>query len=101
MVVENGVEALGEYIRGDTKYDLILMDIQMPGISGHEATRMIRKHEKELGWDRIPIVAITANIEKEVHSESLRCGMDGHYGKPVTRVVLDELIRKALLGISL
>jgi|GEM_PF-3515002 len=99
-VVENGVEALGEYVRADTHYDLILMDIQMPGISGHEATRMIRKHESEFNLDPIPIVAITANIEKEVHSESLRCGMNGHYGKPVTRVVLDELIRKSLLGIS-
>lgn len=98
-VVENGVEALGEYVRADTNYDLILMDIQMPGISGHEATRMIRKHESEFNLEAIPIVAITANIEKEVHSESLRCGMNGHYGKPVTRVVLDELIRKSLLGI--
>jgi signal transduction histidine kinase/ActR/RegA family two-component response regulator len=101
QLVENGVEAVGEYVRGDTHYDLILMDIQMPGISGHEATELIRKHEEEFNWARVPIVAITANIEKEVHSQSLRVGMDGHFGKPVTRLVLDELIRKALLGITI
>ncbi len=101
QLIDNGVEAVGEYVRGDTHYDLILMDIQMPGISGHEATKLIRKHEQEMDLPRIPIVAITANIEKEVHSQSLRVGMDGHFGKPVTRLVLDELIRKALLGISI
>lgn len=100
-LVDNGLEAVGEYIRSDSHYDLILMDVQMPGISGHEATEMIRKHEQEFGLSRVPIVAITANIEKEVHSQSLRVGMDGHFGKPVTRLVLDELIRKALLGVSI
>ncbi|BFM15912.1 hypothetical protein R50073_20950 [Maricurvus nonylphenolicus] len=101
QLVDNGLEAVGEYMRGDSHYDLILMDIQMPGISGHEATEMIRKYEKEFEWSRVPIVAITANIEKEVHSQSLRVGMDGHFGKPVTRLVLDELIRKALLGVTI
>jgi signal transduction histidine kinase/CheY-like chemotaxis protein len=101
QLVNNGIEALGEYARGDSHYDLILMDIQMPGISGHEATELIRRHEEELGLPRIPIIAITANIEKEVHSQSLSVGMDGHFGKPVTRLVLDELIRKALLGVSI
>ena len=100
-LVGNGLEALGEYIRADRHYDLILMDIQMPGISGHEATRMIRKYEHKCKTVRIPIVAITANIESDVHSESLRSGMNGHFGKPVTRQLLDELIRKALLGIPL
>lgn len=100
-IVSNGLEAVGEYVRGDTAYNLILMDIQMPGISGHDATQMIRAHEEKFQLQRIPIVAVSANIEKDVHSESLRVGMDGHYGKPVTRISLSTLIRKALLGISL
>ncbi len=100
-LTSNGIEAVGEYVRADTHYDLILMDIQMPGISGLEATRLIRNHEQEFGHDNVPIVAVTANIEQEVHSQCLRAGMDGHFGKPVRRVVLDELIRKALLGISM
>ncbi len=99
LLVANGIEAVGEFIRGDSHYDVILMDIQMPGISGHEATKIIRKHEQEFNLAKTPIVAITANIENEVHSESISVGMDGHYGKPVNRVVLDELIRKSLLGI--
>lgn len=102
-LVGNGVEVVGEFLRADRCYDLVLMDIQMPGISGHEATRMIRKIEQRLcrGTDLIPIIAITANIENEVHVESLKAGMNGHYGKPVTRVVLNDLIRKSILGIAL
>jgi len=99
-LVGNGLEVVGEFIREDTHYDLILMDIQMPGISGLEATQLIRKHEQQFNLERTPIIAITANIEQEVHSESIACGMDGHFGKPVSRIVLDELIRHSLLGIS-
>ena len=98
-MVGNGLEAVGEYIRGDRHYDLILMDIQMPGISGHEATELIREHELTLNDEKVPIIAITANIENEVHSQSLEAGMDGHFGKPVSRLVLDKLIRQALLGL--
>lgn len=97
-VCPNGVDALGEYVRGDNRYDLILMDIQMPGISGLEATRLIREYEQKTGLEPVPIVAVTANIEQDVHSQCLRAGMDGHHGKPVRPVVLDELIRRALLG---
>ncbi len=97
-VCPNGIDALGEYVRGDAHYDLILMDIQMPGISGLEATRLIRDYERKTGLEPVPIVAVTANIEQDVHSQCLRAGMDGHHGKPVRPVVLDELIRRALLG---
>ena len=97
-MVDNGLEAVGEYMRGDSHYDLILMDIQMPGISGHEATKLIRDHEMTFNEEKVPIIAITANIENEVHSQSLESGMDGHFGKPVSRLVLDKLIRQALLG---
>jgi len=99
-LVGNGLEVVGEFIREDNHYDLILMDIQMPGISGLEATKLIRKHEQQFNLGRIPIIAITANIEQEVHSESIACGMDGHYGKPVSRIVLDKLIRQALLRMA-
>lgn len=66
----------------DGKYDIILMDIQMPVMNGREATRLIRQNEREY-VSRIPIVAMTADAFAEDVQACLDCGMDGHISKPV------------------
>ncbi|MBT5230560.1 MAG: response regulator [Methylococcales bacterium] len=77
-VAENGVEALAT-LAGEEKFDIILMDIQMPQMDGYEATRKIRENQK---IKDIPIVAMTANAMTSDIEESKKAGMDGHIGKP-------------------
>ena len=69
-------------------YQVILMDIQMPVMNGHEATRAIRKLEDET-LSSVPILAMTANAFEEDKKEALRNGMNGHIAKPID---IDKLI---------
>ena len=63
-------------------YQLVLMDVQMPVMNGHEAARLIRKLEnKELA--NVPILAMTANAFEEDKRAALACGMNGHIAKPI------------------
>ena len=81
-VVEDGEAAL-QALAG-TRFDLVLMDMQMPGLSGVEATRRIRSQEAASGG-RIPIVALTANAYPEDREQCLAAGMDGFVSKPIRR----------------
>ena len=72
------------------------MDVQMPFMNGYEATRRIRKfEEKQLqvnnSRNRIPIIAMTANIFKSDIEDCLAAGMDDHLGKPLD---IDRVIEK-------
>lgn len=87
-VVANGREAL-EAARTD-RYDLILMDCEMPEMDGFEATRRIREWERQHGRPPLPIVALTAHILREHRERSLAAGMNAHVPKPVE---LDTLRR--------
>ncbi|MFP4081841.1 MAG: response regulator [Candidatus Aminicenantes bacterium] len=64
------------------KFDLVLMDIQMPNIDGFKATSFIREKEKNTG-DHIPIVAMTAHAMKGDRERCLEAGMDGYLSKPI------------------
>ena len=68
------------YEPGD--YDLILMDIQMPVMDGHEATKKIR-NLIEPTLANIPILAMTANAFDEDRKAALECGMNGFLSKPI------------------
>jgi CheY-like chemotaxis protein len=62
-------------------FDLILMDVQMPGMDGLQATRAIRQQEN--GQSRIPIIALTANAMSQDRDLCLAAGMDGFVSKPI------------------
>jgi signal transduction histidine kinase/DNA-binding response OmpR family regulator/HPt (histidine-containing phosphotransfer) domain-containing protein len=88
-VVHDGREAVEVYTA--RPFDLILMDSQMPRMGGFEATAEIRKHEGEREGERVPIIAMTANVMKGYREECLAAGMDGYVAKPMRRM---ELIRE-------
>ena len=80
-LANDGAEAVDAYKEKD--FDLILMDLQMPRLSGFEASASIRKLEKMRGISRTPILALSANVLKGVRDECVKCGMDGYVSKPV------------------
>lgn len=88
--VSNGKEAVDAFKMNpvDT-FDLILMDIMMPVMNGHEATREIRMTHRE-DADKIPIIAMTANAFAEDVQASLEAGMNAHIIKPL---VMEEVLR--------
>ncbi len=79
----------------EQKFDLILMDIQMPIMDGYEATRRIRLKEKETG-EHIPIIALTAYAMQGDKKRALESGMDDYMSKPIETDKLFELIEKHL-----
>ena len=87
---EDGVQALDMFTASPEKYDMILMDIQMPEMDGYEATRKIRALEIPKA-NTIPIIAMTANVFREDIEKCLEVGMNGHVGKPID---IDEVIRQ-------
>jgi CheY-like chemotaxis protein len=84
----NGVEALEQWRQGD--FDLILMDVQMPEMTGLEAAIQIRR-EEAIGA-HVPIVAMTASAMSEERDRCLAAGMDDFISKPVSYKVIEEMI---------
>ncbi len=77
-------------------FDLILMDCQMPGIDGFEATTRIRRHEQQQHRPRVPIVALTANAMAGDRERSIEAGMDDHLAKPFRDDDLSRVLRRHL-----
>jgi CheY-like chemotaxis protein len=75
-----------------TPYDLVLMDVNMPNLDGHEATRKIRAIETESGDPRTPIIALTASAFSEDRDTCLAAGMDDFLVKPLDRERLADLL---------
>lgn len=97
LVVDTAVNGQEAVVKAQAKrYDMILMDIQMPVMNGYEATRAIRQLEdKHLA--NVPIIAMTANAFQEDKEKALSEGMDGHVAKPLNVDVLLQVMRYVLL----
>lgn len=93
-VVENGVKALEAFEAG--KFDVVLMDMQMPEMDGLKATQAIRVLELTTQLPRTPIAMLSANAMNEHVEQALDAGCDVHIAKPVTPEALVKGIQAAL-----
>jgi len=94
---ENGIQAVDMFVEEPDRYEMIFMDVHMPGMDGYEATGQIRFYEEKLKSEqiqhkRVPIIAMTANVFKEDIEHCINAGMDNHIGKPLDfEIVMDKL----------
>lgn len=93
-VAENGREAVDAWRRH--RPALILMDVSMPEMNGHEATRAIRRAEEAEGVPRTPIIGLTAHALEGDRERCLEAGMDDYMTKPVSPARLEAKIREWL-----
>ncbi len=90
-IVANGLEAVKAVAQA--RYDLVLMDFHMPIMDGIEATLKIREQQLTAPASaRLPIIALTADVQKEVVEQSKNAGMDGYLSKPISREKLEQTL---------
>ncbi|MBX4908598.1 MULTISPECIES: response regulator [Rhizobium] len=93
LVVNNGQEAVTAWESHTPR--IIMMDVSMPVMNGHEATRTIREREKGQGH-RVPIIGVTAHALESDREACLDAGMDDYMSKPISPELLEEKIRQWL-----
>jgi len=93
LVVENGEEAVAAWERHTPR--IIMMDVSMPVMNGHQATKMIRERERGQGH-RVPIIGVTAHALESDRDLCLDAGMDDYMSKPISPELLEEKIRQWL-----
>jgi CheY-like chemotaxis protein len=96
-VASDGLQALNVLER--KSFDVILMDVQMPGMDGFEATGRIRKKEENTGGHQ-PIIAMTAHALAGDRERCLAAGMDDYVAKPIRRAELTEALNKVCLALQ-
>ena len=89
-IVETGKEAVEEAAAAE--YDIVLMDCQMPEMDGYEATRRIRRDERQSGRRRVSIVALTADASAGARERAIQSGMDAFLNKPYQREALGNCL---------
>jgi signal transduction histidine kinase/ligand-binding sensor domain-containing protein/CheY-like chemotaxis protein len=105
-IVENGREAVERYKNDPERYDIILMDVQMPVMDGREAASNIRRIESAAAkaswgsWEapHIPVIAMTAETGKGDLEKCLEAGMDDYILKPLRREVVFAMIKKWVIS---
>jgi signal transduction histidine kinase/CheY-like chemotaxis protein len=90
VIVENGALALDLLMT--ERFDVVLMDMQMPELDGLSATALLRAHERETGLARTPVIMLTANALDDHVKTSLEAGADLHLSKPIRAMALIEAI---------
>ncbi|MCX7096590.1 MAG: response regulator, partial [Methylococcales bacterium] len=93
-LAENGQEALDKLAAG--RYDLILMDCQMPVLDGYAATRELRSLEAAQAWPRQTVVALTATASEGEREKCLAAGMDDYLSKPIIAEQLQAILASCL-----
>lgn len=93
-IANDGVEAIDMY--KEDRYDLVLMDIHMPNLTGLEATKEILAYEFQDDLDHTPIVALTANAIAGDKERFLESGMDDYLSKPINKDALEDILAKYL-----
>ncbi|MBB3649986.1 hypothetical protein FHX14_006228 [Rhizobium sp. BK619] len=93
LVVDNGEEAVAAWERHAPR--IIMMDVSMPVMNGHQATQTIREREKGQGH-RVPIIGVTAHALESDRELCLDAGMDDYMSKPISPELLEEKIRQWL-----
>jgi CheY-like chemotaxis protein len=83
----------GVSLAGSCEPDLVLMDIQLPGIDGYEALRMLRQDPR---LDGVPVVALTAFAMREDRERATLAGFDGYLGKPISVQALPSQVGEFL-----
>jgi CheY-like chemotaxis protein len=94
-VASDGLQAMN--ILEQKSFDVILMDVQMPGMDGFEVTGRIRKKEENTGAHQ-PIIAMTAHALAGDRERCLAAGMDDYVAKPIRRAELTEALNKVCLA---
>ena len=94
VIAGNGVAAVSA--ARQTRYDLILMDVQMPEMDGFEATRAIRAWEREHNVGRVPIIALTAHAIAGYREQCLTQGMDDYLTKPLKKDLMLATVARYL-----
>jgi len=89
----NGAEAVNMFKSNPDRYDIILMDMQMPQMDGLEATRIIRSLDLQQAKE-VSIIAMTANVFKEDVNRCLEAGMNAHIGKPMNLNDVIDLLKR-------
>lgn len=98
-IVSNGEEAL-DYYQSD-RFDMVLMDEQMPHMNGNEATERILAFEQARGMKHTPIAAVTANVMKGSRERSIQNGYDAFLGKPIVLKEIEQLFERYLTPVVL
>jgi len=95
LVVNNGEEAVEAWERYTPR--LIMMDVSMPVMNGHQATKLIRQKEQGQGH-RVPVIGVTAHALESDRELCLDAGMDDYMSKPISPELLEDKIRQWLGG---
>jgi len=93
---KDGRQAVSKFKENPDKFNLILMDLQMPSMDGYEAARNIREIESELGRKNIPILALSASVFRDDIEKCYKAGMNDHLKKPVNSEDLFKKLRHYL-----
>src|SRR5262249_48628939 len=90
-IANDGLEAVRKMLEqpASTKFDVVLMDIQMPEMDGYQATKKIRSDPR---FENFPIIAMTAHATIEERQKCLEAGMNGHVSKPIDPSLLFETL---------